>query len=129
GALGGRGVHQPGRRAREKTAQARLIREIYSRPARVLVCLGEDGGGQLQREGKPSFLEHNWRPLAHVLCRPGFGLRWVIQEVALADDGVPRLAICGDIDFAWEDLARVAYRLGVYGITTILSAQSPSMSY
>ncbi|AEO62078.1 hypothetical protein MYCTH_2131264 [Thermothelomyces thermophilus ATCC 42464] len=93
GALGGRGVHQPGRRAREKTAQVRLIREIYSRPVRMLVWLGEDGGG---------------RPRC-CLRRMSF----VIQEVALADDGVPRLAICGDIEFAWEDLARVAYRLGV----------------
>ncbi|KAL2168388.1 hypothetical protein VTG60DRAFT_7301 [Thermothelomyces hinnuleus] len=117
--------------AREKTAQVRLIREIYSRPARVLVWLGEDGGGvndstdrELLRQ-LPACLRTALDLLPPEVFEAG-ELRQISQrvfaealEVALADDGVPRLAICGDIKFAWEDLARVVYRLGVYGIATI----------
>ena len=51
----------------------------------------------------------------------------MIQEVVLANDHVPRLAIWGDIEFAWEDLAKVAYRLAAYNLYLVLAGQSVSM--
>jgi hypothetical protein len=77
------------------------------------------GQQQLQREGKPNFIDHDWRPIASIFRRPWFDRRWIIQEVASSADHVQRLAICGDVEFAWDDLARVAYRLTAYALTLI----------
>ncbi|KAL2017902.1 hypothetical protein VTK56DRAFT_1558 [Thermocarpiscus australiensis] len=79
---------------------------------------------RLRREGKPNFLDHNWAPMNNLLCRPWFDRRWIIQEVVLADDSVPRVAICGGIEFPWEDLASVAYRIGSYMITPVIAGLS-----
>ncbi|KAL1842768.1 hypothetical protein VTJ49DRAFT_4253 [Mycothermus thermophilus] len=79
---------------------------------------------QLRREGKPNFADMDWTPLANLMLRPWFGRRWVIQETALADNNVPRLAICGDIEFSWDDLASVAYRLGSYSLLCIMCGLS-----
>jgi hypothetical protein len=85
------------------------------------------GGVQrLRRENKPNFNDHDWRPLTNILCRPWFDRRWIVQEVTLADDSVPRIAMCGNIEFSWNDMASVAYRLGVYGITPLLAGMSAS---
>jgi hypothetical protein len=39
---------------------------------------------------------------------------------------VPRLAICGEVEFSWSDLASVAYRMACYGITPLLAGMSSS---
>ena len=62
--------------------------------------------------------------MANLLCRPWFDRRWIIQEVTLADDSVPRLAMCGDGEFPWNDLASVAYRIAAYGIAPIIAGLS-----
>lgn len=79
---------------------------------------------RLRKEGKPNFNDHDWRPIASILCRPWFERRWIIQEVTLADEKVPRLAMCGDIEFSWNDLASVAYRLVSYSILPLLAGLS-----
>ncbi|KAK4157159.1 heterokaryon incompatibility protein-domain-containing protein [Chaetomidium leptoderma] len=83
---------------------------------------------QLRHDGQPNFNDHDWRPMANLLCRPWFDRRWIIQEVALADDSVPRLAMCGDMEFSWNDLASVAYRLAAYGISQSLAGMSATNS-
>ncbi|KAH6641060.1 heterokaryon incompatibility protein-domain-containing protein [Chaetomium tenue] len=79
---------------------------------------------QLRAADKPNFNDHDWRPITNLLHRPWFDRRWIIQEVTLADDSVPRLAICGEIEFSWNQLASVAYRLASYGITPLLAGLS-----
>lgn len=69
----------------------------------------------------------NWKPYIALMNKPWFGRRWIIQEVALADNNVPRLAICGAIKFAWEDLASVAYRLGSSSVLVPMCGLSASM--
>ncbi|KAL2172468.1 hypothetical protein VTG60DRAFT_5222 [Thermothelomyces hinnuleus] len=64
-----------------------------------------------------------------LLRRPWFDRRWIIQEVTLADDTVPRLAICGDVEFSWNDLASVAYRIAAYGIPPLLAGLSTINSH
>jgi hypothetical protein len=71
-------------------------------------------------------MDYDWRPILNVVCRPWFGRRWIIQEVTLADDKVPRLAVCGDVEFVWNDLATVAYRMACYPITPLLVGMSSS---
>ncbi|AEO56518.1 hypothetical protein MYCTH_2058464, partial [Thermothelomyces thermophilus ATCC 42464] len=119
----------------EKNAQLPLVSRIYSQPSRVLVLLGEntsapadrtDGGQRLRAEGKPNVLDYNWRRMNSLLCRPWFDRRWIIQEVTLADDTVPRLAICGHVEFSWNDLASVACRIAAYGIPPLLAGLSTS---
>jgi hypothetical protein len=61
-----------------------------------------------------------------LLCRPWFERRWIIQEVTLAEDSVPRLAICGDVEFSWSDLAAVTYRMASYGIVHLVAGVSTS---
>ncbi|KAH6850650.1 heterokaryon incompatibility protein-domain-containing protein [Chaetomium sp. MPI-CAGE-AT-0009] len=79
---------------------------------------------QLRAAGKPNFVDHDWRPMTNLLHRPWFDRRWIIQEVTLADDSVPRLAICGHFEFSWTHVASVAYRLASYGITPLLAGMS-----
>ncbi|KAK3297376.1 heterokaryon incompatibility protein-domain-containing protein [Chaetomium fimeti] len=79
---------------------------------------------ELRAAGKPNFVDHDWRPMTNLVHRPWFDRRWIIQEVTLADDSVPRLAICGHFEFSWNDLAAVAYRLASYGITPLLAGMS-----
>ncbi|KAK4099596.1 HET-domain-containing protein [Parathielavia hyrcaniae] len=79
---------------------------------------------RLRREKKPNFLDHDWRPITSLVMRPWFNRRWIIQEVALADGAVPRTVICGDVEFPWNELASVAYRMACYGITTLLAGLS-----
>ncbi|KAL2197703.1 heterokaryon incompatibility protein-domain-containing protein [Corynascus similis CBS 632.67] len=80
-------------------------------------------------EGKPNFLSHDSRPMTRLLCRPWFDRRWIIQEVTLADDTVPRLAICGDVEFSWKDLASVAFRIGAYGIAPSIAGMSTIITH
>lgn len=62
----------------------------------------------------------------HLLCRPWFDRRWIIQEVAMAPDHVPRTVICGqDVEFDWADLASICYRIGAYGLIASISGLSP----
>jgi len=56
--------------------------------------------------------------------RPWFSRRWIIQEVALADDSVPRTIICGDIALSRKQLASVAYRMASSGIIALVSGPS-----
>ncbi|KAL2163029.1 hypothetical protein VTH06DRAFT_6865 [Thermothelomyces fergusii] len=79
---------------------------------------------RLRAEGKPNLLDYDWRPMNNLLLRRWFDRRWIIQEVTLADDRVPRLVICGDVEFSWNDLASVAYRIAAYGITPLLAGLS-----
>ncbi|KAK3303226.1 heterokaryon incompatibility protein-domain-containing protein [Chaetomium strumarium] len=89
---------------------------------------------RLREEKKPNLLDHNWEPMNNLLCRPWFGRRWIIQEVVVADDTVPRVAICGDLEFPWQDLASVAYIIGSYCLYPIIAGlsmanwKSPRMS-
>ncbi|KAL2146799.1 hypothetical protein VTI28DRAFT_2280 [Corynascus sepedonium] len=131
----------------EKNAQVQLMRAVYTRPTRVLIWLGEHDDGdtppemlralpgcirtaldllppevfeqdEVHRESKKVFHD------VLTFRAPWFDRRWVIQEVVLANDHVPRLAIWGDIEFAWEDLAKVAYRLAAYNLYLVLAGQS-----
>ncbi|KAM7196347.1 Heterokaryon incompatibility protein (HET) domain containing protein [Rhypophila sp. PSN 637] len=90
---------------------------------------------QLREQGKPNFNDHNWAPMNHLLCSPWFDRRWIIQEVAMAPDDVPRRALCGDdIEFDWQDLASICYRIGSYGLIysiaglSAINPSSPSMA-
>ena len=42
----------------------------------------------------------------------------------MADDRVPRLAVCGNVEFSWRDLASVAFRMGAYGMIGPLAGLS-----
>ncbi|KPM35593.1 hypothetical protein AK830_g10990 [Neonectria ditissima] len=145
----------------ERIEQVQLMNEIYSRPSRVLIWLGDDmsdlegieasikdaltllppethdsdvlreasqvmfrEAARLRKEGKPNFNDHNWTPINNLLCRPWFERKWIIQEVIMADDSVPRLMLCGELQLSWEDLASIAYRLSAYGLVTSISGQS-----
>ncbi|KAK4122193.1 hypothetical protein N657DRAFT_493824 [Parathielavia appendiculata] len=76
---------------------------------------------RLRREKKPNFLDHDWRPITSLVKRPWFSRRWIIQEIAPADDTVPRTVIYGHIKFPWKELAGVAYSIACYGIKTLLA--------
>ncbi|KAK3349163.1 heterokaryon incompatibility protein-domain-containing protein [Lasiosphaeria hispida] len=78
----------------------------------------------LRKAGKPNFNDHNWTPMNNLLCRLWFNRRWIIQEAALAHPSVPRLAICGDMEFSWNDFACIAYRLGSYGVAPLVAGLS-----
>ncbi|KAM7205118.1 Heterokaryon incompatibility protein (HET) domain containing protein [Naviculisporaceae sp. PSN 640] len=80
---------------------------------------------ELRKQGKPNFNDHDWTPMNHLLCRPWFDRRWIIQEVAMAPDHVPRKVICGqDIEFDWSDLASICYRIGSYGMLASIAGFS-----
>ncbi|KIH86519.1 hypothetical protein SPBR_08203 [Sporothrix brasiliensis 5110] len=68
---------------------------------------------EMQRQGKPNFLDHDWTPLVALLTRPWFRRKWVVQEVCLAQD---ILVACGRITFPWAHLAEVAYNTAAGGI-------------
>ncbi|KAH7119300.1 heterokaryon incompatibility protein-domain-containing protein [Dactylonectria macrodidyma] len=71
---------------------------------------------ELRKQGKPNINDHDWASINHLFLRPWFERKWIIQEVAMAPDDVPRLMICGDIELSWSDLASLAYRLCAYGV-------------
>ncbi|KAK3313959.1 heterokaryon incompatibility protein-domain-containing protein [Apodospora peruviana] len=88
---------------------------------------------RLRKEKKPNFNDHNWAPINYVFCRPWFNRRWIIQEVAMAPEHVPRTCICGEIEFSWTDLADIAYRIGSHGLgssiagLSVINYYSPTM--
>ncbi|KAK4118543.1 hypothetical protein N657DRAFT_659552 [Parathielavia appendiculata] len=111
----------------EKNRQVRLMSRIYSQPSAVLIWLGDDTSGL---DG----LDECIKGALELLPPEHFEFEKIYQisrkilpeaeEVALADDNVPRTIICGDIVLSWKQLASVAYRMGSYGIITLLSGQS-----
>ncbi|KAK5657904.1 hypothetical protein OQA88_2453 [Cercophora sp. LCS_1] len=79
---------------------------------------------KLREEGKPTFIDHDWTPFNNLLCRPWFDRRWVIQEMALSDESVPRVGMCGDLEFSWDELGGIASRLGSYCILPLIAGLS-----
>lgn len=64
---------------------------------------------QLQQEGKPNVLDHDWMPLVALLARPWFCRKWVVQEVSLARHAV--LYVGDQVEVAWPDLAKLAFNM------------------
>lgn len=72
---------------------------------------------ELQRQGKPNFLDHDWSYIVRLAERPWFRRKWIVQEVCLADDV---LVACGRITFPWTHLAEVAYNALASGILQLI---------
>lgn len=53
------------------------------------------------REGLPSLLSNDWQPLVHLLRRPWFCRKWVVQETSLAREAV---IFAGRFEIPWNDL-------------------------
>ncbi|KAH7124829.1 heterokaryon incompatibility protein-domain-containing protein [Dactylonectria estremocensis] len=89
---------------------------------------------KLRKQGKPNIHDHDWASINHLFLQPWFERKWIIQEVVMAPDDIPRLMICGDIELSWSDLASLAYRLCAYGITwsicglSVVNAYAPHMA-
>ncbi|CAM1510955.1 Fc.00g084680.m01.CDS01 [Cosmosporella sp. VM-42] len=79
---------------------------------------------ELRKAGKPNMLDVNWAPVKQLLRQPWFERKWVIQEVTMAGPEVPRLMICGDIEFPWADLASLTYRMGSHGLVGLIMGHS-----
>ncbi|KAH7109241.1 heterokaryon incompatibility protein-domain-containing protein, partial [Dactylonectria estremocensis] len=71
---------------------------------------------ELRKQGKPNIHDHDWASINHLFLQPWYERKWIIQEVVMAPDDIPRLMICGDIELSWPDLASLAYRLYAYGV-------------
>ncbi|KAL1902496.1 hypothetical protein Sste5346_001477 [Sporothrix stenoceras] len=72
---------------------------------------------ELQRQGKPNFLDHDWSPIVRLVERPWFRRKWIVQEVCLAQD---ILVACGRVTFPWAHLAEVAYNTMAAGILQVI---------
>lgn len=59
--------------------------------------------------------DHDWSSMNRLLLRPWFERKWIIQEVAMAPNSIPRLMMCGDIELSWSSLASLNYRISAYG--------------
>ncbi|KAH9215457.1 heterokaryon incompatibility, partial [Leptodontidium sp. 2 PMI_412] len=69
----------------EKNQQVKLMWEIYSRAAFVIVWLGkQDEFTKSETLGLPGFISQGWDHLFSVLSRPWFSRVWVIQELVAA---------------------------------------------
>ncbi|KAF4892904.1 Heterokaryon incompatibility protein 6, OR allele [Colletotrichum fructicola] len=108
----------------EKTAQIKLMGEIYSQASQVLIYLGKmdpsvEGAMEAMRRVESelgtfhsgSYLgvfnmmrylfkkdEINWDPIINLLRRPWFQRTWIFQEVVLAKRGQ---VICGQQSIPW----------------------------
>ncbi|CAK7204240.1 hypothetical protein SEUCBS139899_006995 [Sporothrix eucalyptigena] len=72
---------------------------------------------ELQKQGKPNFLDHDWSSLIRLIERPWFRRKWVIQEVCLAKDAV---VVVGNITFPWAHLAEVSYNTMASGVLQLI---------
>ncbi|KAJ2996123.1 hypothetical protein NUW58_g1075 [Xylaria curta] len=76
---------------------------------------------RLRDEGKLSILDHDWVPLAALLARPWFRRKWVVQEVALANEVI--LYAGGGVEIPWFDLAKLAFSMELLGIQRLESLE------
>jgi hypothetical protein len=113
----------------EKTAQVTLMRKIYERAGRVVVCLGDAGDAALavdalkelslmkehlasQREIHEKHTLENksqrWNAMTKLFRNPWFKRVWVIQEVAVS----PRILVrYGGISIHWSTLTSASKAL------------------
>ncbi|KAH8671614.1 heterokaryon incompatibility protein-domain-containing protein [Xylariales sp. PMI_506] len=63
---------------------------------------------ELQKAGEPNILDHDWRSICCILARPWFTRKWVVQETCLASCA---LVVCGETQFPWSDLTRLAIKM------------------
>lgn len=68
--------------------------------------------------------DHDWTSMNRLLLKPWFERKWIIQEVVMAPDSIPRVINCGGIELSWFDLASVSYRICAYGALWPLSGLS-----
>lgn len=68
--------------------------------------------------------DHDWTSMNRLLLKPWFERKWIIQEVVMAPDNIPRLILCGSFRLSWFDLASINYRICAYGGLWYLSGLS-----
>jgi hypothetical protein len=106
------------RNIEEKAGQVASMGEIYHRAQRIIIWLGEESDDSaaalrfiseivdlsrfdhIVKDHKSPKL---WQALSGLMSRTWFTRRWVIQELALANDNA--LICCGDSEVLWTDFA------------------------
>ncbi|OCK75857.1 HET-domain-containing protein [Lepidopterella palustris CBS 459.81] len=102
----------------EKSLQVPMMAHIYGNALRVLVWLGD---GDLHSQRALNFVNtkllrfrefdhlredpetaEKWESFIRLMRRPWFSRRWVIQEIAMAKEGIMQ---CGAHSIRWEDFA------------------------
>ncbi|KAH7026620.1 heterokaryon incompatibility protein-domain-containing protein [Microdochium trichocladiopsis] len=85
----------------------------------------------LRTEGKieQHFHTNDWATINKLLTRPWFDRKWIIQEVLMAPEDVPRTLISGDLELPWESLASLGYSMAAYGMTVSASGMSCLYGY
>lgn len=102
----------------EKNRQVPMMSGIYGGAKRVCVWLGEEDGAShiafefidkevLKLQKFDAICEDpgaskKWNAMLNVMKRPWFSRRWVVQEIALANDA---LIYCGKDTIPWKDFA------------------------
>ncbi|KAH8163632.1 hypothetical protein CIB48_g4618 [Xylaria polymorpha] len=102
----------------EKNNQVPLMSSIYGKSSCVYVWLGSQGDNSdlamdfienrvlnlkdLDRLVEESETRAEWRALTELIKRPWFTRRWIIQEIALAQDA---FLLCGQKKIRWADFA------------------------
>ncbi|KAF2818324.1 HET-domain-containing protein [Ophiobolus disseminans] len=96
---------------KEKEGQLKLMREIYSKAARVLIWLGEDVEGKaeqafdrieslaLPKYDTPIPIDPWWNPVAAFYSCAWFSRLWVFQEIAMA---ISANVLWGSFTIAWK---------------------------
>ena len=136
---------------KEKNAQVKLMREIYSRAKQVYVWLGEpdpvcidllqkiasrvgvqemfndhagfeNGSGLLERYGLPDFEDLAWASLMRFTARPYFKRVWVVQELIMAEKLNITVA-CGRLRFNWFLIAGPIHWIRTSNLQRVFQSQ------
>ena len=121
----------------EKSSQVRMMTKIYKRAKSVFVWLGREGEesnigmdfikripeqehqGMLSVRGSDP---HQWSAFVALMRRAWFTRRWVVQEIALAEEAY---LVCGDSSVNWEDFT-LAVEFFIKRFDTIAALYSDS---
>lgn len=137
----------------ERSAQVKIMRDIYARAKEVLIWLGEevetdhlavnlissfqdavaakqfsmyvDDRVAMQRIFGPPF-SPQWAALSQLLQRPWFQRVWIIQEITVAS--VPRI-VCGALEIEWEPLAQLVSYICANGLQIYLSLETRNLPH
>jgi hypothetical protein len=77
-----------------------------------------------RREGRPNTAQHVWNAITELLGRPWFTRKWVVKEVAMAQE--LRLYIGGGIQLPWVDLTILFGKIDLLGVYPLLVRQQGS---